>query len=230
MVRIVTDSTCDLPAELLAQYRIAVTPINIQFGQESYQEGVTLDPPAFYRMVDEQNRIPTTSQPSLGQFHVTYQGLRDDLDTEAILSIHITGQLSGTYEAALVAAGQMPPKPPITVFNSQSGSLGLGFMALEAAEMAERGVALPAILARLEHMRERMNVLFVLDDLRFARMSGRVSVARALMASLLQVKPILTVQKGELALVKRVRSRTQALGAMIDDLAERLGDLPAAWP
>lgn len=227
MIRIVTDSTCDLPVELLAQHRITVAPINIQFGQDSYQEGVTLDPATFYRLVEEQNRIPTTSQPSLGQFHTVYQSLREDPETEAILSIHITGQLSGTYEAAVVAAAQMPPEPPITVFDSLSGSLGLGFMVLDAAEQAERGASLPAILARLEALRERMTIFFGLEDLRFARMSGRVSVARALMASLLHVKPVLTVQDGQLTMVQRVRSRAQAITVITNALAEHLGHLPA---
>ena len=227
MIRIVTDSTCDLPAELMAQHRVAVVPINIQFGQESYQEGVTLDSEAFYSKVEEQRRIPTTSQPSLGQFQAAYHAVQDDPDTEAVLSIHITGQLSGTYEAAMIAAGQMPHEPPIAVFDTLSGSMGLGFMVLEAAQMAEAGLGLAMILARLEALRERMHIFFSLNDLRYARMSGRVGMSQALMASLLQIKPMLTVHNGKLEMVKRVRSRAQGLQALVDALSERLGDLPA---
>jgi DegV family protein with EDD domain len=227
MIRIVTDSTCDLPAELIAKYGVAVVPINIQFDQESFQEGVTLDSETFYSKVEESGRIPTTSQPSLGQFQAAYRALRDDPDTEAILSMHITGYLSGTYEAAVIAAGQMPQDPPITVFDSLSGSMGLGFMVLEAAQMAEAGLGLAVILARLEALRERMYIFFSLNDLRYARMSGRVGMSQALMASLLQIKPMLTVHNGKLEMVKRVRSRAQALQALVDALSERLGDLPA---
>jgi DegV family protein with EDD domain len=227
LIRIVTDSTCDLPAELLDAHRITVVPINIQFGQESYQEGVTLDAEGFYRMVEEHNQLPTTSQPSLGQFQAAYRSLRDEPDTEAILSVHITSHLSGTYDAAVVGAGQMPPEPPITVFDSLSGSMGLGFMVLEAAQMIQAGVSLPAILVRLETLRERMHIFFSLDDLRFARMSGRVGVPQALLASLLQIKPMLTVTEGKLGMVKRVRSRVQALQSLVDALSERLGDRPA---
>ena len=150
MIRIVTDSTCDIPAALLAKHRVVVVPVNIQFDHESYQEGVTLTAASFYQKVAAHNRLPTTSQPSIGQFQAAYRPLQADPDTEAILSIHITGNLSGTYESAVVAAGQMPVEPPITTFDSLSGSMGLGFMVLEAAEMAHRGVSLPVILARLE--------------------------------------------------------------------------------
>jgi DegV family protein with EDD domain len=227
MIRILTDSTSDLPEELLAAHRIAVVPVNVVFGQENYEEGVTLNALSFYQKIEATGKIPTTSQPSLGQFQAAYRSLQGDPDTEAILSIHITGRLSGTYEAAVVAAGQMPVEPPITVFDSLTGSMGLGFMVLEAAEMAERGTSLPVILARLEVLRERMHVFFSLNDLRYARMSGRVSAAQALMASLLSIKPMLTVSGGNLSVISRVRSRSQALLTLTDTLCEKLGDLPA---
>jgi DegV family protein with EDD domain len=227
MIRIVTDSTCDIPAALLAEHRVVVVPVNIQFDHESYQEGVTLTAASFYQKVETHNRIPTTSQPSLGQFQVAYRPLQEDFDTEAILSIHITGHLSGTYESAVVAAGQMPEEPPITTFDSLSGSMGLGFMVLEAAEMAGKGTSLPVILARLEALRERMRIFLSLDDLKYARMSGRVGAAQALMASLLNIKPMLAVSEGKFALVGRVRNRTQALRALTDTLCAELGDRPA---
>jgi DegV family protein with EDD domain len=226
MIRIVTDSTCDLSDELLAQHRISVVPINIQFGQDSYQEKVTIGPALFYRKVAELKMIPTTSQPSLGQFQAAFRALAAEPDTDAILCIHITGQLSGTYGAAVVAAGQMPPQPPITVFDSLSGSMGLGFMVLAAAAMAEAGAAMSDIVARLETLRKRMHIFFSLNDLRFAQMSGRVGAVKALLVSLLNVKPMLTVQEGQLTMLKRVRSRAQGLQALVDALAEALENRP----
>jgi DegV family protein with EDD domain len=227
MIRIVTDSTCDIPAELLAQHRVTVVPVNIQFGQETYQEGVTLSRDDFYRKVDELNTIPTTSQPSLGQFQVAYRALSAEPDTDGLLSIHLTSQLSGTHGSAVVAAGQMSETPPIWVFDSLSGSMGLGFMVLEAARMAQANAGISAILERLEKLRERMHIYFSIDNLRFARMSGRVGMAQELLASLLQVKPMLTVKEGRLALLKRVRTRGQALRSLVDTLAEALSNLPA---
>ncbi|MCX6031321.1 MAG: DegV family protein [Chloroflexi bacterium] len=222
MIRIVTDSTCDLSDELLAQHRITVAPINIQFGQESYQENVTIGPEQFYRKVAELNMIPTTSQPSLGQFQAVFRDLAAEPDTDAILCIHITGKLSGTYDSAVVAARQMPPQPPIAIFDSLSGSTGLGFMVLEAAEMAEAGATMTDIVARLAVVRQRMRIFFSLNDLRFARMSGRIGVVQATLASLLNVKPMLAVQEGQLTMLKRVRSRVQGLQALVDALAEAL--------
>ncbi len=225
MIRIVTDSTCDLPADLLARYRIRVVPINIQFGQESFQENVTLGQDEFYRKVAALNQIPTTSQPSLGQFARAYQAVAAEENTGAILSLHITGHLSGTYHAAVVAAGQMPETPPITVFDSLSGSMGLGFMVLEAAQLAEAGATMAEVLARLEEIRQRMCIFLSLDNLRFARMSGRVGKVQEMLASLLSVKPMLTVQVGKLELVNRARSRSQALAGLIN----ALGDALAKW-
>jgi DegV family protein with EDD domain len=228
MIRIVTDTTCDLPADLLKQHRIVVVPINIQFGQDTYEEGISLSREEFYRKVDETNTIPLTSQPSLGQYIAAYSGLASDPDTEAILSIHITSHLSGTYNAAILAASQMPSgDPPISVFDSLSGSMGLGFMVLEAAEMAEAGASMADILARLEVLRERMRIFFSLYDLRFARMSGRVGMAKALLVSILDIKLMLTVKEGQLALIKRVRSQAQAMRALVDTFTEEMDGLPA---
>jgi len=228
MIRIVTDTTCDLPEDLLKQHQIAVVPINIQFGQETYEEGISLSKEEFYRKVEELNMIPLTSQPSLGQYIAAYSALAAEPDTEAILSLHITSHLSGTCDAAVLAASQMPSDgPPITVFDSLSGSMGLGFMVLEAADMAEAGASVKEILARLVVLREKMRIFFSLQDLRFARMSGRVGMTRALLVSILDIKLMLTVKEGQLALFKRVRSQAQAMRALVDTLAEEMGGLPA---
>lgn len=222
MIRIVTDSTCDLPTLLLERFRIRVAPINIQFGMESFQENVTIGQDEFYRRVAADNAIPTTSQPSLGQFKAVYAELAAEPDTEGILSLHITSHLSGTYDSAVVAARQMPAEPPITVFDSLSGSMGLGFMVLEAAQLAEAGAKMAEIIRRLEVVRERMRIFLCLDNLRFAQMSGRVGMVRALLSSLLNIKPLLTVNQGKLELVGRARSRAQALNGLVEALHQAL--------
>ncbi|MCX7668943.1 MAG: DegV family protein [Anaerolineae bacterium] len=230
MIRIVTDSTCDLPTALLERYRIRVAPINIQFGQESFQENVTLGQDEFYQKVAANNAIPTTSQPSLGQFKAVYAALAAEPDTEAILSLHITSHLSGTYDSAVVAASQMPTNPPITVFDSLSGSMGLGFMVWEAAQMAEAGAPMAEIIQRLEVVRERMRIFLSLDNLRFAQMSGRVGMVRMLLSSLLNIKPLLTVTQGKLELVGRARSHAQALTGLVDALEQALKGQEGAAP
>ena len=227
MIRIVTDSTCDLPEELIRRHRITVVPVNIQFGQQSYQEAVTLDREMFYRMVESLNMIPQTSQPSVGQFQMAYDALSREPDTDAIVSVHLTSRLSGTYDSAVLAASQMSPGPPITTFDSRSGSMGLGFMALEAAELAEAGARLEQIMARLDELRRRMTIFFSLNDLRFARMSGRVGAVKAMLVSLLDIKPMLTITEGEIKMIRRVRTRAQAFPIVVASLAEALGNRPA---
>jgi DegV family protein with EDD domain len=227
VIRIVTDSTCDLPEELIRRHRITVVPVNIQFGQQSYQEAVTLSRDEFYRMVESLNMVPQTSQPSPGQFQEAYGALSRDPATDAIVSVHLTGRLSGTVDSAVLAAEQMPPAPPIATFDSRSGSMGLGFMALEAAELAEAGAGLEQIMARLDELRRRMTIFFSLNDLRFAQMSGRVGAVRAILVSLLDIKPMLTITEGEIKMVRRVRTRAQAIPVMADALADALGNRPA---
>jgi DegV family protein with EDD domain len=226
MIRIVTDSTADLPAEEYATHRVAVVPINIQFGTESFEERVDLTPEAFYRRIANTGVFPKTSQPSPGRFQAVYQDLASQPDTDAILSLHITGHLSGTYDSAVLASRQCPPAPPIAAFDTLSGSMGLGFMVREAVKMAEALSPMSAILARLQLMRERMHIMFALDDLRFARLSGRVGTAQATFASLLQIKPLLTVEAGRLVQHGRARSRAQALELLVQSAAELAGDLP----
>lgn len=227
MIRIVTDSTCDLPEEALATHRIAVVPVNLQFGQESFEEGITLQREEFYQKVDALNAIPQTSQPSPGQFAAVYDAVRREPGVDAIISVHLTSRLSGTYDSAVLAAAQMPAGPPIVPFDSHSGSMGLGFMALEAAKMAEAGAAVAAIISRLEEVRRRMAIYFSLQDLRYARMSGRVGAVQALLVSLLDIKPMLTVVEGELKLARRVRSRRQAIPIIVDALTAVVGDRPS---
>jgi DegV family protein with EDD domain len=228
VIRIVTDTTCDLPEGLLKQHRISVVPINIQFGSETFEEGITLTRKEFYRKVEDLNQVPMTSQPSLGQYMAAYTALASERGTEAILSVHITSHLSGTFDAARLAASQMPPhSPPITAFDSLSGSMGLGFMVLEAAQMAEAGAGIEQILARLDVLRERMRIYFSLYDLRFARMSGRVGMARALLASVLDIKMLLSVEEGRLVVLKRVRSQAEAIRTLVDTFVQAIGGLPA---
>ncbi len=226
MIRIVTDSTCDIPAPLLQAHRIAVVPVNVLFGQISYAEGETLSRDEFYQKVAAASAFPTTSGPSLGQYEAAYTRVADEEGTEAILSIHLTGELSGTYESAVTAAGQTAARVPVTTFDSCSGSMGLGFMVLEAAAMAEAGCTLEAILDRLAALRDRMQIFFSVDDLQYARMSGRVGMAQALLASLLQIKPLIGVEQGRLVMLRRVRNRAQALRSLVDTAIAALGEGP----
>ncbi len=221
MIKIVTDSTCDLPAELYTRHDLTVVPINIQFGVETFQEGVNIDRATFYRRIDETGQIPTTSQPSVGQFKEAYQALIDRGATE-IISMHVTAKLSGTCRSAEMAAREVSDAK-IHVFDSACGSAGLGFMALEAARMAEAGETASAILRRLEKIRSRMNIFLTLQDLRYARMSGRVGRLQSALASVLNVKPVIALQEGIIDVTERTRSRRKALDRLLELTQEAVG-------
>jgi DegV family protein with EDD domain len=226
MIRIAVDSTCDLPDDLYQEYDLTVVPINIQFGTESYRHGIDIDPATFYGKIDELGVLPTTSQPSAGQFETYYNGLAEDGATD-IVSLHVTSKLSGTYQSAELAKEMVAERVRVHPFDTASGSAGLGFMAVEASRMAQRGRDVDEILARMEVMRERMNVLLSMKDLRYAQMSGRVGRLQSSLAALLNVKPIVLMEDGLLDVVEQVRTRRKAIERMLDILIERVGTMAA---
>lgn len=225
MWRVVSDSTMDLSPAYVQEHGITVVPISIHFDGETYLDRVTLSEDEFYRLVETRGIIPKTSQPSPGQFVEAYTALAD-AGAEGILSVHISSKLSGTYESALQAARMVADRIRVEVFDSWSGSGGLGFMALEAARMAEAGKPIDAILARLTWMREAMRIYLMLDNLKFAQMSGRVTFVQQMVASMLRMKPIVAVREGELVPAARVRTRGRALERMVEQVASEYGDRP----
>jgi DegV family protein with EDD domain len=226
MIRIVTDSAGDLPQSYVEQYNIKVVPIVIHFGEDVYLDGETIDHKTFYRMIEERQALPKTSQPSPGDFVTAYREIAAAGDCEQIISIHITSKLSGTFRSAQMAADMVKDEIPVTVFDSLGGSAGSGYMCIEAARMAEKGAFVPEIMARLEYMRLEVNIFLMLEDLRFAQMSGRVGKLQGALVSLLNVKPIISLKDGELDALEKVRSRRRAIERMLDLTAERVGDSP----
>ncbi|MBC8449178.1 MAG: DegV family protein [Chloroflexi bacterium] len=222
MIKILTDSTCDLPVALLRRHDIRLIPINIQFGTETYEEGVTMDRPSFYRKVDELQMIPTTSQPSAGRFAEVYRELAAG-GAGTILSIHITSKLSGTYQSAELARQMVADEVTVYTFDSASGSAGLGFMALESARMAAAGQKVMDILQRLKELRLRMRLIFTMADLRYAQMSGRVGKLKGTLASVLNVKPIVGMEDGVIDVVAQVRTRNKAVEKIVDMMKDAIG-------
>jgi DegV family protein with EDD domain len=143
-----------------------------------------------------------------------------------ILSIHLTSRLSGTYQSALLAAKQLSPRLKITVIDSLTSSAGLGFMVREAAQLAEADLTAAQIQTQLEARRSQINIFIMLKDLHYARMSGRVGRLRETLASLLNVKPIITAEQGALVPVERVRGQKQGFSRMLALLEEAVGDTP----
>jgi DegV family protein with EDD domain len=222
MIRIVTDSTCDLPAELYREHDIAVVPINIQFGTQSYLDGITIDGPTFYQTIRHLGFLPKTSQPSVGQFTDAYLRLAAE-GADDLLSIHCTSRLSGTFQSASLTADLLAGRVRVHPFDSGCGSAGLGFMVLEAARMARAGAGVPDIVARLEAIRQGLFLVFTVRDLRFAQMSGRVGKLQSSLASLLNIKPVILLQEGVVDVREKVRSRAKALDRLLQLLVEAVG-------
>jgi len=224
MIKITTDSTCDLPPEYYGEYDLSVVPINIQFGTETYEDGVTIDRVTFYRKIDELGIVPSTSQPSPAQLGKHYERLRQEGATD-IVSLHVTAKLSGTYQSAELAKEMVQDRVRVHLFDSACGSAGLGFMAVEAARMAGAGKSVADILERMSVIRERVNIVLTLKDLRFAQMSGRVGKLQSSLASLLDIKPIVLLEDGLIDVVEKVRTRRKAIDRMMEILVERVGTL-----
>jgi DegV family protein with EDD domain len=220
MIKIVTDSTNNLSEDILKRYDIRVAPISIQFGEETYEEEIDIDRDLFYRKIDEMGILPTSAQPTPAWFTKHYTELTEQ--GHSILAITITSKHSGTYESAVLAKS-MVPEADVEVFDSLSISLGTGWMVLEAARAIEEGQNRQQILSRLEGIRDRHSFVFTPATLKYLQMSGRVGTLQGALASLLSVKPIITLEDGLLEARENIRTRGKATDRLIEFTEERLG-------
>ena len=219
MVRIVTDSTADLTPEQQRTAGITVVPLNVHFGDEVFRDHVDLSTDEFFRRLKASPQLPRTSQPSVGAFEEAYRSLRQGGDD--IVSVHLSSKVSGTYNSALMAA-QSVGEGKIDVVDSLSTSMALGFMALEGAKLARAGRDRQSITQRLQSLVPKARVICVVDTLTYLERGGRIGKARALLGSLLNVKPILQLKDGEVVPLGRARGRPQALTRLVE-LLERDG-------
>ena len=219
MVRIVTDSTADLTPEQQRAAGITVVPLNVHFGDEVFRDHVDLSTDEFFRRLKASPQLPRTSQPSVGAFEEAYRSLRQGADE--IVSVHLSSKVSGTYNSALMAA-QSVGEGKIDVVDSLSTSMALGFIALEGAKLARAGRDRQAVADCLRGLVPKARVICVVDTLTYLERGGRIGKARALLGSLLNVKPILQLKDGEVVPLGRARGRPQALNRLVE-LLERDG-------
>jgi DegV family protein with EDD domain len=221
VIHIVTDSSCDLPSELLNRLKIVVVPLVVHFGTESYFDG-ELSPQAFWKKAVE-GAAPQTSRPSPGAFEEIFEGLVEQ--GRKVLCITLTGKHSGTAETARLAAERFGAM--VRVFDSHSLSLGVGLQAIVAAKAAEAGCAMEDIIALLEDVRSRIRTMVVLDTLEYVRRGGRADGFIAIvdrMTRMLNVKPIVSFEEGHLQLFGVSRSFRRALRRVVE-MVEELGQL-----
>lgn len=215
-VRIVTDSTSDIPRELLEELGITVVPLTIAFGEQSFRDGVDLSADEFYSRLATVKDLPTTSQPPPALFQHAYEHLVTQGD---VVSIHLSHKFSGTIETARsVAAATAPDK--ISVVDSGSVSMGLGLCVIAAARAAKAGADRAECAAAAEAVSTRLKVLVAFETLEYLRRGGRIGRAKAFLGGLLRLKPILTVKDGEAFPVTRSRNRERALDALLELVTE----------
>lgn len=216
------DTAGDLPPGWQEEYDIDLIPINIIHEGKNYLQGIDISYDDFYEIVENSKSIPSTSQPTPYQFVEFYKRIANPEDT--VLSIHVTEKLSGTMSSAIRAARELKGKLNIIPFDSASGTICMGMMAREAREMDRSKNSIDEILKRLDFIRRKMELIFTLDTLRFASMSGRVKHLQAALASILKVKPIIELQKGTLEMGEKVRSRTKSIELMLDKMKKKFGE------
>ncbi|RDU36434.1 fatty acid-binding protein DegV [Neobacillus piezotolerans] len=215
-IKIVTDSTMDMPRELISRYGIEVVPLAITVGGETYLDGVDIDPETFLGKMKHTSELPKSSQPSAGSFLEVY----DRLGKEGyeVLSIHMTGKMSGTVHSAESAASMSEAK--VTVVDSKFISKALGFQVREAAEMATQGRTMDEIVKRLEFIQENTRLYIMVDTLENLVKGGRIGKGKAFLGSLLNIKPIASLEGAEYTPVAKVRSHAQVVKYLARQFAE----------
>ncbi|MCR4401918.1 MAG: DegV family protein [Firmicutes bacterium] len=213
-IAVVTDSTADLPPHLYRELGITVVPLFVHFGDEVYRDGVDLSSEEFYAKLASTSVLPRTSQPSPRDFAVVYEQLVSRSD--GVVSIHLSSKLSGTYQSAVIAAGELKGAP-VRVIDGRLASAATGLLVLEAARMAAAGAGMGEIVARVEELIGITKVFFTVDTLEYLEKNGRIGKATAFLGTLLSIRPLLWMQDGEVAPYEKVRgSRQKILARLVD--------------
>ncbi|MCL4396215.1 MAG: DegV family protein [Chloroflexi bacterium] len=227
-VKIVTDSSAHLPVEQRQKHDIAVVPLKAIFGNEVYRDEIDLSNEQFYQMLPKSKFHPTTSQPSAGEFEEVYRPLLQA--GREIVSLHLPSTLSGTYASACAAKveleTQLKRAVPLTIVDTPWLSMALGMLCIAAAQAAEAGKSSEEIVSIVNALIPRMNLIFVLDTLEYLRRGGRIGGARAMLGSMLNVKPILQIEHGQVEPLEQPRSRRRAVKRLIEIMEERTDRKP----
>ena len=213
-IAIITDTDSSLPNEIADQYSIIQVPITIYFGEFTYTTGLDINDAILFEIIDQTNKLPTTSAPPPAAFEVAFQNAFAS-GYEAIICICVSSKVSATFQAALTASEQFPDKD-ISVVDSSQLSLAQGILVIHAAKAAINGIGKDQILAEIETMKTNLHVFAALPTLKYLAMSGRVGKIAAGLADTLNIKPILSVQDGKLDLLEKIRTMKKAQRRLIE--------------
>ena len=217
-IAFVTDSTAYMPADLLDQYGIYVVPNVVNWGTQTYRDGVDIGANEFFERLKKDPVLPTTAVASIGEFRDIYAKAAEGAD--AVLGVHLSTKLSGTYSAAVQAAGMLTGKR-IEVIDSNATAMALGFVVLAAARAAQAGKPFDEVVQAARDAIPHVGVVFTVETLEFLRRGGRIGGAQAFVGSLLDMKPILDLRDGRVEPVERVRTKKKAVERVLDIIAQR---------
>ncbi|GLX68413.1 DegV family protein [Paenibacillus glycanilyticus] len=233
-IRIVTDSASDIPPELRQELGIEMVPLKILFGEETYYDAVTINTEQFFEKVAAATEMPTSSQPSPLEYQEVYERILQEDPGASIISIHLSGAVSGTYQSAVIGSSMVDGDPDITVIDSKTASYAIGMRVVAAARMAREGASKEAIMVEIERMERETQLYFLVDTLEYLQRGGRIGKASALIGSILNIKPILSLDKeGMVYAVDKMRGTKKAMARIMDLLSESCGQDPVivtiAW-
>jgi len=213
-IRIVTDSASDIPREVAQKLRISIVPLTVSFGKEVYRDGIDLNAEEFYSKLVQSKTHPVTSQPSIGNFIDAYKAIARKGDE--IISIHLSSKLSGTYNAALLAKEAVGKKCHIEIVDSESVSMGSGLTVIAAAKAIQAGMDFEQVMDIVHQSIPRIHLLAFFQTLEYVEKGGRLGKGKALLGTLLHVKPLITLREGEVQPFGMARTRMSALQRLYD--------------
>ena len=210
MIKIISDSTSDLPKEIAEELGIIVIPLNVHFGDEVYKDGVDIFPDEFYPRLEKSAELPKTSQPSIGDFINIYKPILDNGDQ--IISIHVSSKLSGTFNSASQAKSQLDENNSISIIDTKSVSMGVGLISIYAAKLIKsENLSLEEATKKITDIIDKTETIALVETLEFLQKGGRISKAKELIGNLLKVRPILKSEDGIIVQIGRERSRNKGI-------------------
>lgn len=223
-IHIVTDSGSDLPLETQKDLGISVVPLTVQFGEDIFRDGEDISTSEFYAKLKNNKVMPSTCQPSPADFVKVYEAIAEPGDT--IISVHLSSKMSGTYQSAVLASSMLDSNIEVKTIDTKNASLGAGLVAFIAANAVQAGKNTDEILKLIQHVIDHVQVYFVVDTLEFLQKNGRIGLASALVGTLLNIKPILTVENGMVAPFEKSRGKNRALRRLLEISEELAGSFP----
>lgn len=217
-IRIVTDSTADIPKYLVEKHNIIVLPLTVRFGDEEYRDGVDISEQEFYDKLSKSTSLPTTSQVAPSMFIDTYNS--ELKNGNSIISIHISSDFSGTYQSAVLAR-QSVDSHNVALIDSRSATLSLGMIVIKAAELVDKGLGLEEIVKEIEEYKKKVRIIIAVDTLKYLKMGGRLSGTQALIGDMLNIKPLLTIENGKVVLLEKARGQKKVISRIIEIIEER---------